>query len=402
MRVLRYLGDNIFVFFLSILSPVLGIFVSFSNCCSRKQVSFPSLFLLFVTLALWLSAINATKIPASDQIAYANMYYNVPDYSFFEALKFLSYTEGENTDAYNEPVYKAFCWLGYYITCGKVYWYFALITFIIYLTSFVTIYRLLSYVGYNVITILTSIILCAFFFQFVNQTNHAIRQYMAGLIVVYAMVKKTISNKNPWILYLLAALMHKSTLLLLLFLMIPTKYAYDKRKVIVLSIVAVLFSYFLSNISSAMMLIAGEESYVLAKAASESKEFNEMNKIILYGVSMPILYVCYRGLLFRPNVKENSILYFYLIVTLFTLFVMACGKNTLFQCRYFFYIYFLVPYTIPLLFSTNMSISKSFQKFLCLFFPFHFLYSFYTCIWEYAEVYELLLYPLPLLFNYQY
>lgn len=396
MNVFWYLKNNIFIIILSILSPILGIVTSLSLCSYRKNISRHHL-LLFIILAFWLSAINATKVPASDQVAYAQMYFNVPDFNFFDAIKHLTYEKGYSEEAYNEPIYKAFCWIGYYLTFGNVYWYFALITFLVYMASFYSIYKMLSYKKCNIVTILSAIIICAFFYQFFNQTNHAIRQYLAGIFVMYAIVKKQITNKNPWLLYIISALTHKSTLLFLLFLMIPNKYVNDKRFVLISSICIVLFSFFLSNVSTALMFIGGEESYLLSKAAAESKEFSEMNKLILYGVSIPILYVCYRGLFFSDEDSDKRMNFFYFVTIMLTLFVLACGKNTLFQGRYFFYIYFFVPYLVPLLFKKNMT----FNIIISMFLPIHFMYNLSISIWDYADVCELLFYPLPMLLNYQ-
>lgn len=387
-------------FLIFLISPIFSVVIYMLNIWRNVHPSKCQYYGLFTFLALWLAGMNATKIPASDQIAYETMYNNVPNFTFFEALTKLQVNMSSTTaETYLEPVYKAFCYIGYYLTFGNSYWYFALITFIIYMSTFYCIHKVLSYAGHDGKTIITGIIICAFFFQFFNETAHAIRQFLSGCFVLLAILKKNESGKNQWWLYALALLTHKSTLLFVLFCLIPIKFI-EKKKYLLLIVVAVAVgTYFMSQLSTTLMLLGFGDSYVLERAANESKEFSEMNKLILYGVSVPLIFICLRALLTERE-ENNKIKFFLFICLLLSVFVVFCGKNTLFQARYFFYLYSIVPFVIPLLFKQNSELGKVYQFVLCLFMPIYFFTSFKTCIWQYADTIELLLFPFPLLLNY--
>lgn len=343
---------------------------------------------------------NATKTPASDQIAYAWMYNQVPRFNFFEALTMLNTDISQvSTENYLEPIYKGFCYIGYYLTLGNSYWYFALVTFVIYIFSFYCIHRVLAYAGYNWRTIITGIFICAFFFQFFNETAHAIRQFLSSIIILLAMIKKNESKKNPWLLYIIALLTHKSTILFVLFCMIPYKVIDKNRYIIFALLLVAVCTFFMSNLSSSLMFLFGNDSYILNRTAVDSKEFSDMNKLILYSVSLPIVFISLRALLIK-SIETYRIRFFLFISLLLCVFVMSCGKNTLFQGRYFFYLYCIVPFILPLLFKKDSLISKYYQLALCFFMPIYFFYSFKTCIWQYADTIILLLAPYPCLLNY--
>lgn len=389
----------VFYILIFLMSPIIAVVLYLLNIWQQEESNKIQNYGLFVLLASWLAGMNATKIPASDQIAYEKMFLNVPNFTFWEAMTKLNVDISNNTsETYLEPIYKVFCYIGYYLTFGNQYLYFALVTFVIYMTMFYCIQRVMRYAGCGSKTIITSIIICAFFFQFFNETVHAIRQFLAGCIVLLAIVKKNETNKNPWILYLLALLSHKSTLLFVLFCLIPIQFV-EKKKYVLLTIVTVaLCTFFMSQLSTTLMLLNFGDSYILKRVSLESKEFSQMNKLILYGVSVPIIYICLRALLTdREDTKKMK--YFLFISLLLCIFVVSCGKNTLFQGRYFFYLYFIVPFVIPLLFEQNKLIKNSYQLILCLFMPLYFFFSFNTCIWQYADTLKLLFYPYPLLLN---
>lgn len=384
------------IFFL--LSPVIAILLFTIYLWLQNAPDKSEYYTLSGLLSAWLAGMNATKIPASDQIAYEAMYKNVPNFSFWEALTKLS-VDSSSVEIYPEPVYKAFCYIGYYLTFGNSYLYFALVTFVIYISVFYCIYKIFNYSGYDNRTIITGFIICAFFFQFFNETVHAIRQFLAGCIVLLAIMKKNETGKNPWLLYLLALLSHKSTILFVLFCLLPIRLVEKKNYIILITIAVAIGTYFMSQLSSAIMLLGLEDSYILRRAANDSKEFTNMNKLILYGVSVPIIYICFRALLDKQR-RTYNIRYFLFICLLLSVFVISCGKNTLFMGRYFFYLYFVVPFTIPLLFERSREINYYYQMTLCLFMPVHFFTSFKTCIWQYADTLTLLLYPYPYLLNY--
>lgn len=391
---------NIFIFLIFLLSPVIAIILYVLCMCLQEENGKYQYYGLFLLLALWLAGMNATKTPASDQIAYKMMYLNVPKYSFGEALIRLNVnTKSNSIESYIEPVYKAVCYIGYYLTFGNPYWFFSLITFIIYIVSFGCIYRLFSLAGYSRITIMAGVFICAFFFQFFNETAHAIRQFLAGCIVLISIIKKNETQKNPWGLYILSLLTHKSTLLFVLLCLIPTNTIEKKKNILMVICITAICTYFMSELSHSFMQLGLQDSYVLRRAAQGSKEFSEMNKWILYGVSLPIIFVCLRAL-FSVWKETEKIRFFLFIALLLCVFVIFCGKNTLFLGRYFFYLYFIVPFVIPLLLKNDTVYQRYYLYALCSFMPVYFFLSFRTCIWKYAGVLELIFYPYPLLLNY--
>lgn len=192
----RQIGNFISYFIIFLLSPLLSIVIYLFGLHRINNPNKFNCYGLYILISLWLAGMNATKTPASDQIAYAWMYNQVPRFNFFEALTMLNTDISQvSTENYLEPIYKGFCYIGYYLTLGNSYWYFALVTFVIYIFSFYCIHRVLAYAGYNWRTIITGIFICAFFFQFFNETAHAIRQFLSSIIILLAMIKKNESKK---------------------------------------------------------------------------------------------------------------------------------------------------------------------------------------------------------------
>lgn len=397
---ISHIGNFLSYLIIFLLSPLLSIVAYLIGLHQLNNPNKYQCYGLYALLSLWLGGMNATKTPASDQIAYEWMYNQVPRFNFFEALTMLNTDISQvSTESYLEPVYKAFCYLGYYLTFGNSYWYFSFVTFVIYIFSFYCIHRLLTYAGYNWRTIITGVFICAFFFQFFNETAHAIRQFLSSIIILLSIIKKNETQKNPWLLYIIALLTHKSTILFVLFCMIPYKIIDNKKNLIVSLLLISICTLFMSSLSSSLMFLFGSDSYILNRASVDSQEFSEMNKLILYSVVLPIIFICLRGLL-TNNIETYKIRFFLYISLLLCVFVISCGKNTLFQGRYFFYLYCIVPFCLPLLYKKGSLMSKYYQLTLCIFMPVYFFSSFKTCIWQYADTVLLLFAPYPCLLNY--
>jgi hypothetical protein len=68
------------------ISPVMGLILLLFTLISIKRDVKWLYYTFFFCLSMWLGAINATKLPASDQIGYLQIFKHVPEAGFYNMI----------------------------------------------------------------------------------------------------------------------------------------------------------------------------------------------------------------------------------------------------------------------------------------------------------------------------
>lgn len=385
--------EYIVSFIVFLIMPIIGILMSLLLIINSKANKSKYYYFAFL-IALYLSGINGTKIFASDQIGYAEMYNLVPKYSIFEALLYLK--PSYDLDSYSDPAFKLYCYIAYYITFGNEYLYFSFTSFIIYSVLFASLIKFFTRFRNDSATIVCSIIVAAFFFQLFNQTAHAIRQILAGSIIIYAISSKAVNGKNHWFFLLIPVLIHISSLFFLFLSLLPYKLYFNKRFFLLFVLFIIICTFSMANLSTSLLGIfnGAQVSYV----TEEKNDWEGLSVSIIILFILPMLIILLINFYKRDLEKGQR---FFLSISFYLLaFILSCYKNTIIQIRFMYYLYEIIPFVLPIAFRVKSPYHKIYCSSLSILVVIYFYFSFSTCIWKYADVIELLFYPYPALLFY--
>lgn len=191
--------------------PIVGVSLSIIGVINNKEQDKRYLWLVFSFLSLYMGAINATKIPMSDQVGYFRAYTMVPQNGFIGSLMNIYGSEWKENWSTKEMGYGFLNYIGYYFSFGNYQIFIMLFTAILYMLYFHGINKFYNYIYIRRnrhIYILSAIILLSFFTQFFNLTIHIQRQMIASAFMFYALVLMVEKQKIPWIPMIFACTLH--------------------------------------------------------------------------------------------------------------------------------------------------------------------------------------------------
>lgn len=392
----RNYNEYLMVLAIFMIMPLAGIICCALAICLKTHIRESHLYFLALLIALYLSGINATKLFESDQLGYADMYMAVPKYGLNDFLYTYHYNDYEQ-DTYKEFGFRLYCYLIYYPTLGNAYLYFTVTTFLIYKLIFDSIIKFFLKFRRDTPTIICSIFVAAFFFQFFNETAHAIRQMMAGSLLLYAIVKKSLDGKNHWLYLFFAITIHISSLFFVVLYFLPNNILLNKK--IFWSFLCIIAALTFSMVGIAQYFLnAADGAVQVSYVGDELDEWKGLSAFILLFFIMPLLVILYINLQKRNIVV--GVRYFLSIAACLLVFILSCVHNTLIQGRFIFYLYAFIPFVFPLAFKTTSPYNRYYCFSLSILMLLYFLSSFPGCIWHYAELWKLLLYPYPFLLFY--
>jgi hypothetical protein len=391
----QYIIPFILLFFVS---PVMALILLLFSLISIKGDIKWLYYTFFFCLAMWLGAINATKLPASDQIGYLRIFEHVPEAGFYNTI--FKY----NINGYTkDPFYGLITYISYYLFFGKASLFFCFLTVIMYMFHFMAVHQLFTRINAGKGTIVCGVLSLAFFTQYFNLTTHMIRQMLAMSIVIYAIILKVSYGKNRWFLLISAFLTHTSSGLLIALSILPVlsrKLSLVKLTVGLLCFASIVvfniqIGIFMSNTTW------GTVSYGFNRLAETNVEWTNISLSLTLLVICPLAFTCIKKLFFDKNVRLELYLPVYLFIFLM-FFVFLFYKNPLIQHRFFFYTYSFIPLLLPLLVSKENKSSGLFYTAVSIFFIVRFFVTYDNMVWEYAPLSDILFFPLPYLLFHPY
>ncbi len=321
-----------------ILNPILGIIIATLFAIQYKYDS--NIINLIILISLLLGLINTTKGLASDMIVYEESFQIAKKTNLFQYI--LQFGK--------EPLYYLFM----YFTSGVINMSFKLFvflqTFINYVLFLVSIFKFQKKMDSSNITILFSIFLGAFFFELFSLSAHLMRQFLAASILLYYIVDYTLHNKNKWWLLIASLLIHSTVFLFLPFIFLNTfKEKIKIRNLFILLIIIIPFFFIFEPLVS---FLANNSPGVLAYIFIRLNEGNfedltgsvKSITLVINYTTLGLTFIYY----FFSNSKISGIYHFLNILIGLIIFTILVINYPLLSYRYSFYIYFFVPFIIPL------------------------------------------------------
>lgn len=164
--------------------------------------------LAILSIATLLGLLNATKVPASDMVAYlewVNIAYENDFHTYFQSTGFIF-----------DPFFFIFNFVLSHLVNGSEFFYTAVFTFIIYSIMLLSINVLITGAGLKRDIAFLVIVTLAFFPPLFNISFHLNRQFLAICLVLLFVVLTLMSRKFALAPLVLAAATHSSAILIFL------------------------------------------------------------------------------------------------------------------------------------------------------------------------------------------
>lgn len=350
-------GTYIIILLLFLFNPLAGIGASIIYALKTEEIRDVIFFSVLVVLLM--TAINFTKEATNDQFRYAHFFLSVPKSELSHLL--LSREKPEYA-------YVLLNYFIYYLSGGNASFFFVSVTIIIYGLLFKSVIRWANYSETSVYMLVSGILCVAFFTNFLTLSLHLIRQMLAVSVFFYYLILRLEKNRLCWICFVLAPLFHNSIILIEILTVIP--YIYDKitiLRVALLFAIVFCFSIGIPSIASSIIEEVGVEGYVIERAAELEGEMDSSGSFSIKTLMMVMvpLIICSVSNIIRD--KKFSMVP--TLCIMWCLIVLGLSYAPLAQYRFFFMLYFFIPFVLPQLFEKNTIMSKWYcLVIICFFF----------------------------------
>ncbi|GEM_PF-1544117 len=361
------LKDALIAYILFILHPLLGIVAMFLLCIATDTSNKNIYYSLYFLISIFFGLVNSTRIPESDLLYYKNIFEDAGRFNFSTYIGIYGV---------KEIVYFIFSYLSYYILYGNFKLYIVLVSFIQYYLIFLSLHKLFKDEP-------KLVILFAVIINFLNSTLffssvHLLRQMLAASIFIFYFASLYNDKKNYWWLIPIAFLIHSSSLLPFLIILIPgIKNKINWRTLLIFSLLFIVFYLggnkiisFLGNLTRGIPFLNYPFSRIPELELMEYSWYmgGSINSIrqnsILFFV-LPTLYVYFSK---KINFKFYSFLNFFIIYTLILELFVVSGL-TYMQMRMSYYLYPFYAVSLPIFISSiRQKYDKSISLLVAIFF----------------------------------
>lgn len=316
-------------------------------------------YLLFLCIASYFAAINATKAPDGDQVNYYVAYTNVPNIGFWKSLVYIYgldyYKDSASTKISGEFMNGIYNYLGYYVTFGKYYLFAFFYTFIEYLLIFVGFYKYCQFMKNRHMVIICGVLILGFFYLFFQYLLQIQKQFFAQAIIMYVLGTLSLKLKmSPklWVLTAIALFTHATTIIFIPFLV------YKKlREPLTKSTLFILGGLFMALIFFAPSLVGsmtdrestGTATYSLGRVANAENDNDGMTLVMsqVIVIAIPIALIVMKQLWLNRKRLVPHTAFILNVVLLLLLAVVAMSRQKIAQYRYFMMIFAFMPFVYP-------------------------------------------------------
>lgn len=294
--------------------------------------------LLGIFFALFVSLINATKVPVNDLAMYIDYYRlaeRMPLHQYVEILW------GKDV------LYLGYTWFVYQIVGNhdKVF------VFLMSLTSYLFFLKALLIGCKSLRLNSSSVYLCLvflFFYPFIFSTSaHILRQTIAFSIISYVMAKKIFEGKNLWYIGVVASLFHGSVAFFIPFLFLKFLYKPFSFKTApsYIAAVAVLLSVKIIAALLGTMGLSGSVFDFAVRRASLGTTFEASLSLGQVAISALFCALMFFSIyIFKPFLKaEPSFNFFANMTSLLFLFIIVNSDQGELQVRFNIFFWQLIP-----------------------------------------------------------
>lgn len=387
------------------LPPFIGLPLVLFLVWKKKSLNFSDYLLLMICFAIYLGAINATKVPNGDQINYYVAYMNVPNIGFLKSLIYIYgadyYVDSGKVNISGEFMNGVYNYFGYYLTFGYYPLFAALYTFVEYLMIYLGLYKVFRKVQMPKYPIACGIITLAFFYLFFQYTLQIQKQFFAQSIMMYVLGSYAEKGKMTiklWLIALCSILTHASTGLFLPFLLLkPLRGRLNKKWMAFIALM--LFAFILygprmaENVAAEDSGVAGYGMKRLAESEGQADLASELVMSQVLVIAVPMFIIVFRQLWLKRHIFIDNAQAFILNITLLLLLsVASMYSKPLAQIRYFMMLLAFMPFVYPFI-SSNVSKRNQWLKIISLVMVVWFYGKFSFIVWSYAPEWQILVYP---------
>lgn len=387
-----------------IMPPFIGLSFLFFFMWKDKARCKTDYFAFMLCIAIYLGAINATKIPGGDQMQYHMAYLNVPTQGFIGSLTYIygyNAVEDNTTGISGEFMNGVYNYIGYYLTFGHYNLFAALFTIVEYMLIFFGLYNVFRTLKSPHKPIVCGVITIAFFYLFFQYTLQIQKQFLAQSIMMYVLASYAEKGKMSlklWLIALCAIFTHASTGLFLPFLIIkPLRGRLTKKWLLFIG-----FMLFLSILYGPKMAesVASEDSGVAGYgmkrfAESEGQEDLASNLVMsqVLVIAVPMFIIVFRQLWLKRNLMIDKAQAFILNITLLLLLAVASMyTKPLAQIRYFMMLLAFMPFVYPFI-SSRVKTRNFWLMSIAIVMVVWFYVQFEFMVWDYAPEWQIIAYP---------
>lgn len=339
--------------FLFLLNPLASIFCGAIWLMLKKNPADSELRFWFALLALWISLVNITKIPVSDQLMYQRWYENLANLHSIKGI--FQYSGSEKV--YKEPIYGLFQFICYVVSGGSVKWFYFLTSFIGYFLLLDAVKIVLLKAGQGKLAVIFGAVCCVFFNQYLYLTLHLMRQVLAFSVVLYAFALRINDGKNHWVPLLCAPMIHTTAALFSLLILIPFIYhRMNVRQTIYFIIPLVFVTVGSIAFGTFVISVIGENGgagYAFKRLGTAVTDGMNSSPIVVAIMIIPLAIISFINLIrLRRGGKStyHSPLYPVIYIFLFlAIFILSMSTRPLIQYRFVFVTYQMMPFIVPLL-----------------------------------------------------
>lgn len=373
--------------------PIAGVVLSFIGVIINKGQDKRYLWLVFSLLSLYMGAINATKIPMSDQIGYYRAYTMVPKNGFWGSLMNIYGSEWKENWSTKEMGYGFLNYIGYYISFGNYQIFILLFTATLYILYFKAINKFYNHIYIKKnrhLYILSAIIILSFFTQFFNLTIHIQRQMIASAVMFYALIQMTEKQKIPWIPMVFACTLHTTMMFFVPFFFISFLSKPLKFKYFIIIICAMIICIIAAPNAAMVIISEGADTYALQRLAYTGNGDNiGLNLKTAYVVSIPLCLICLKNMYIEKKYIVRGESFIYMVYFILMILVFFSNNSTI-QYRFMMASYGFIALFLPLLLRNGTEKAKIYLILSSFFFILRFYTTFDDIAWEYAPVEDIL------------
>lgn len=399
----RISSMNLFLFlgFIFLLNPFASLACGTLLLLLKKKPATADLRFWMALMALWISLVNITKVPASDQIMYQTMFARYAHHDLWDGL--FAYTGIKS----KEPVYGLYQYICYHLFWGNDKLFFLTSSFISYYVLSLAVSTILLKAGQGVKAVIFGVICCTFFNQFFYLSIHLLRQIMAFSIVLYAVALKAEDGRNHWIPLICAPLIHTTTGIFAILALFPFIYhRMNLREYLIILCPLLIVTVGSIAFGSMMTAILGDNSatsYAFRRMTTNLDDGVASNPLVVAIMITPLSII---ALINLKRLSKNKKLFFnsplYPIIYLFlflAIMVLSLSARPVMQYRFVFVTYQFLPFLLPLLIPKKSVYRSPYFIIVGAFFIIRFLLTFNNSAWTYKlTAIDMLTWPAPFYF----
>lgn len=392
------------MFIMSLLPPLIGLPMAIIHVTRKRNNSKTDYYAFFACIALYISAINATKQPSGDQVNYYVAYHNVPIIGFYKSLIYI-YGIGYSIDPTRTNISGEFMngiynFLGYYLTFGRYPCFIFIYSFIEILAVLMGLYHFSTKLQKPKIPLICGALSMVFYYMYFNLMIHIQKQFLGQAIMMYVIGYYSRYGKMTIKTYTLAAMSvftHASNILYIPFLLYkPLRSKLSRNTLLIMSLGFILFIILGPKLIGSMEVTDSNAlTYSMARFSAgvgqqdSAGAMNFMHPRTLI-ILLPILFVLYKKLWLERNTLNVTEMFIFNILLFLTLTVLALFNQPLSQYRYFMMFYLFIPFFLPYI-GNNRQSRDRIMKYITLGIVASFFIFFENIVWKYAPETDIIL-----------